>query len=267
MSYTWVVDSELHSPALPAFGDVVEINLAPLIKNPNVSRIRIKRIFLPNLIYNVVTNNQNASITVAAVNYPIVVPAGYYDGMGLCATISGLFNVALAATTYVTEFLWDATNFLVTINVRNTAIPPPNFVPYTFTSTLVTPTESPDLHQLLGFNTNPLVSVTGTELSDGPLNVVADRYAIITCDEAMGVNGSVYGLGTPVKAWHDGVVSVIPLTGNSGDIIEYFPEKDSPWIILPKSDTAGRLTFHLGRDRYRYFGPTQISWTMILEVQ
>jgi hypothetical protein len=270
MSYKWQVDSELHSPTSPAsFGNVVVVNLTPLVKNTNISRVRIRRMFLPNIIYNITANNNVITILIAAIPYTITIPVGYYSGIGIAATITALFNATIAPATYLVELLWDTTNFRVTISVRQTvpAPPPIVYVPYTLTAPVVVAMETPDVLQLLGFNVNPLVSLTGLELSNGPLNIVSDRYALITCDEAHGMNGALYSLGTTVKPWHDGLISVVPLTGSQGDIIEYFPEDDAPWITLSKPNTNNTLTFRLGRDRYRYFGPSEISWSMELEVE
>jgi hypothetical protein len=216
------------------------------------------------------------SLTIGLNTYTITIPTKAYNpGTNLLATIPALFAAtAMGLTTYVLEMLWDTQSYLVTVNVRDTSILPPNFVPYSLVSTLVTPGDTPNVLQLLGFATNPLVSLVGTETSYGPLNSNSDRYAVISCDEARGMNGAIYSVDskpTPTlaigKDWHNGMIALVPLTGDPGDIIEYFPEDKAPWSTLPKGSTNGTLTFRLGRDRYRYFGPTQISWSMELEVQ
>jgi hypothetical protein len=81
------------------------------------------------------------------------------------------------------------------------------------------------------------------------------------------MNGALYNIGSTTKTWQNGLISLVPLTGNVGDVIEYFPENHAPWTTLVKPNTNGILTFRLGRDRYRYFGPDEISWSMELEVE
>lgn len=276
MSYKWLVDSENHSLTYPSsFGDVVTVDLTSLIKTPKISRVRVRRVFLPNVVYNVTANNGQMTLTIG-VGAPvsITIPAGYYSGPDLCTKVAALLNAAAGVgPTYLVEVTWSSSTYLVTVSVRDTTAPPPGYTPFVLSASLATPSITPDVLQLLGFNVNPLNAATGTSTSNGPLNSSPDRYAVITCDEAKGMNGALYSVGTKAtaygglaKPWHDGLVSIVPLTGSQGDVVEYFPENDAPWTTLIRPHTNGTLTFRLGRDRYQTFGPKEISWSMLLEV-
>jgi hypothetical protein len=69
--------------------------------------------------------------------------------------------------------------------------------------------------------------------------------------------------------WHDGLVCHFPLTGNIGDVLDYMPNHDAPWVKISK-ETSGpvqELNFDLHRDAYRYFGPLEIDITLEIEMR
>lgn len=265
MSRRWLIEAKNHTLIPGVWGDVVSIDLRPLLvtpqgaQYPKITSIRLRKVMIPFVIWNVTTDNQTLTITIAGVPYVATVPVGYYSGTALITAVTGAINAALGATPNTISILLGA-DYRVTILVN------PFPTPYTLDSTTIAGL-SPSILTMFGFATDPLVSVGGTETSTGPLNVVTDRCLIVTCDEAKGANGRLDSL-SPL-AWHNGIVSIVPIevSVNSGDVIAYLPEDDAPWVDLVKGNTNGYLTLRLCRLDYPTMGVAQLSWVTELEIR
>jgi hypothetical protein len=218
---------------------------------------------IPFLAYNIISDNQTVALAVGGITYTILITPGYYTGADLLLEIKNALNLLLAATTFSIDLVFSGVTYKTTITVTDSAIPGP--AAFTLTTTTIAAV-SPSVLSMLGFSSDPLVSAGGVEVSDGALNVVADRYLYVTCDQARGKHGIIDPLSP--NTWHEGLVCAIPIAVEvgPGDVISYSPENDSPWVGLVRGSTAGILTFRLARDDYVGMGSPQISWAMELEV-
>lgn len=264
MSRRWVIQAKDFPSAPGQWGSEVTIDLTPLLPVPSVTAVRLRKAFIPLLLQNIVTDNQTVTLTIGASIFAIAVPTGYYGGTSLMSTIKTALNTAMGATTYSIDITFDPNTYLTTIIVFDTAIPGPTA--FALDTTTLSP-DAPSILTMFGFVADPLVSATGTEVSDGPLNVITDRYLLVTCDQAKGAHGVIDILSN--NAWHDGIISLVPIPydSNSGDVIDYCPEDAAPWVGLVRGSTNGTITFRLSRADFPTMGSTQISWVMELEVR
>src|SRR3990172_5405152 len=129
---------------------------------------------------------------------------------------------------------------------------------------------------MLGFQNNPTINGgSGTQLSEWPFNPVMDRYLLVTCDQAKGINTPYDVIAN--QPWHDGIVAMVPLGISPviGSIVNYDTDDDAPWGAIPALHKTffgaaindELLTFHISRNRYRYFGPTHVYYTLLIEVR
>jgi hypothetical protein len=259
----WLIHAKDYPTAVGQWGDSVTIDMTALLPNPAISSLRVRKAQVPFIPWNIVTDNQTVTIAVGGIDYAAAVDVGYYSGSDLITALVGAINTALAATTFSVDIAWDTIDFTVNIQMTDSSVP--GLAPFTMTTT-TTADISPSILTMLGFGTDPLVSVGGDETSSGALNVETDRYLLITCDQAKGKRGPLYSLST--NAWHDGLVGYIPIPDqvNPGQVIAYKPKRsESPWIELVQEATANAITFHLCRNDYQYMGGGQINWMMLLE--
>ncbi|MFA5091086.1 MAG: hypothetical protein WC483_00360 [Candidatus Paceibacterota bacterium] len=267
-SRDWIVHASLFPSAVGVWGDQVSIDLTTRLPPPSeVTAIRIRNASVPYIVYNVLTANQTVELTIGGIVYTVLVTPGYYSGASLLTAIKNLLATAIALTPYVIDLTFSAVTYLTTITLVDTGAPPPGYFPFTLSTPLVAPVTTPSILTMLGFATNPLVSLTGNETSGGPLNVISDRELFITCDQARGAMGRIDSLAGPT--WHQGAAMrvEIPTSASAGDVINYAPESNAPWITLVRGNTAGAITFRLSRTDFSTMGPTQVSWVMTLEVR
>jgi hypothetical protein len=263
MTNVWLIEAKNFPSAPGVWGESITVPLATLVPTGELTSVRVRKAIIPLVLYNVVTDNRTVSILVGGTLYTVHLIPGYYSGSQLLTEIKTFLNDILVATTYSVALTFDSNTFLVTIEVTDSSIPGP--VAFTLTTT-TTATLSPSILTMLGFVTDPLVSTTGTELSSGPLNVVTDRFLILTCDEAKGKHGVYESLSTSV--WHNGIIATIPIEANVsvGDVVTYTPELDSKWVNLVRGNAAGNITLRLARGDYSTMGASQVSWVVELEV-
>ena len=265
-SYIWIVDSGYNVPAgATTIGDAVavDINLrAPLLKP---SAVRVREVYVPNVTYNITTNNNAFTIRVNAIDYPTSIPVGYYTAAALVSAVKNALVAVLALTIYLPSLTASVSSYLTTLTVTDTMTS--TLTPFAFATPVVVDDDTPSLLFLLGWDegSSPIVSITGTATSDGPINSDCDRLTMITCDQAIGMNGAIDSL-TP-KDWQSGILTTFNVDMPKGQVIDFTPRDDATWVTLVRPPVDGVLTFRLSRNYYRYFGPSRIYWTMVLEVR
>jgi hypothetical protein len=264
MSRRWLIQAKDFPTAPGVWGDSATIDLTTLLPSPNITAIRVRKAMIPMLIWNVTSDNQTARLTVGGPTYTVTLTPGYYSGSSLATALANALNTALGATTFSVSIVTNPSSYLTTITVTDSAIPGP--APFTL-DTISLATLSPSILTMFGFGTDPLVSLTGVETSTGALNVVTDRFLLITCDEARGNMGIIDSLNP--SAWHKGIICVVPIkvAVNPGDVICYTPEADSPWINLVRPSTNNAFTLRLSRNDYPTMGGQQTNWAIELEVR
>lgn len=274
-TFTFLVKARTHTVLPGDCGNLVTINLTPIIGNFHVQGIRIREVHVPLIMYNITDNNNIIELNIPSGSpyppptYSITLAPGSYSAAGLCSAIIDAFTTAFIATTYSFVATFSDVDFLTTLQLVDSALPPPGFVSYDLRCNWVVPDETPPLFQLLGFGTGTVLiaSATGSETSPAPMNSTIDRLGLITCRECVGMV-TAYG-SAEAPTWHDGLVSHFPLTGNVGDVVDYMPGHDAPWIKISKEPNGPItvLNLELHRDAYQFFGPTEIDMTLIIELR
>lgn len=276
MSYTWLVSSGDHVPfGSLVIGDVLDIDLSTVMPGKRVTSVRIRRVMVPDVAYNVVLENQRFIITIGGVDYIVTVPVGYYKRDELVATVNAALTAALALTLHTAAFTYNSMTFCAPLVVRtggvavaySVDIPP---------SAVYRP--APSMLKLLGIDDrvlpiayDPLVPA-GPLANPGPVNSTVDRFALITCDQAHGLRGELTSLSANLLSnptrypWHNGIVSIFPLELPKGQVTSYVPDNDAPWVHIVRSEANMILRFRLNRQEYERFGPMIIEWSMLLEV-
>ena len=263
MARRWYLQAKDYPESATEWGNLVTVDISALLPRLGISALRVRKLVIPYLGYNVVPNNATVVLTIDAADYSVTLDSGYYTAATLLAALNAGFAVQLAATTHAFLASFSTSTFLTTILVTTLGVG----APFTLTGTVLAPDTTPNLLTLLGYTPPALVSLTGLEVSPGPLNVVTDRCLFVTCDEARGAHGALESLSA--TTWHDGIIAIVPLAAsvNVGDTVVYVPETDSPWIGLVRGHTGGTISFRLVRNDYQTMGCNQINWVMEIEVR
>jgi len=270
----WIIESHTHLISDDEYGEYIILELSDMPRPSKIRYIRITEAEIPYIPANITSDMNQPTLRIGGSDYTITIEPGYYSGLELLNELSSKFNAALtaAATTYSISFTYYPNKDRVVITAQDTSGPTPTaFTIYNEVPPLVR--TSPLLTELLGFDTSPIFGdgtggePVGTATATGPLNVVQDRYILITCDEAKGYN-SVYSVHKAgVEDWKDGIVAKIqiPPDVDHGTILAY-SNPNAPWIPLSKELDPNNpaLTFRLSRNRYRTFGQPKVMWEMTL---
>lgn len=262
MVRTLSLDAEFSTSTPGSWGDVLEIDLNTILPDPRVQSIKLLAAHVPLLLWNVQTDNQTLVLTVGGVPYTILIAPGNYDGPTLSMAITSAFNVAMTATTYTMTITIDSISNYATTTVTDSAIPGP--AAFTLDPSPAVG-DTPSIGELLGYDAGILSSIGATPLiATGPINLIMDRYILITCDEARGAFGHIHST-TPLD-WHDGILAQqdIPPAAIVGTIINC-DKGDTP-ITLSTPPIDGILHLRLSRTRHRLFGPQKVGWSVQVEV-
>lgn len=265
MARRWIVRAKDYPSAPGVWGDSATIDLTGLLPAAAVSSVRVRKAMIPMLCYNVMIDNQTLRLTVGGPTYTVTILPGFYSVTSMITAIKAAINAALVATPYVFDMAFSPITYRVSIAITDTSIPAP--APFTLDTTTLAGL-SPSILTMMGYSTDPLVSLSGSEISNGAANVVTDRLFYITCDEAKGRHGVIDSL-SPLP-WHDGIICVVPIETNtcaSGDVIMYDPEDHAPWVSLVRTNTNGTITLRIAREEYPTIGSSQVSWVIELEVR
>jgi hypothetical protein len=261
------------------------LDLSTLSPQRPVSEIRIRRAMVPNVSWNIVTQNQVFVISFApfAATYTITLPNGYYNRDELIFEVNTQIAAALVATTYSMVFNYNARTFQISITATDAGVPVAFRLDLPRDGTgKVEYKDYPNIYFMLGIDDVALVSL-GTLITSatwsihlGAVNSDPNRYAMITCAQANGLNGKInsfnYATGVitdvdpPVYAWQEGIVAIFPLELPKGKITDYAPEDDALWIPVV-IDQHQLLTFSLSQGEYLRFGPSYVYWSILLEVR
>jgi hypothetical protein len=235
--------------------------------NRTFSAVRARRVWFPNILYNVTDTNHHMAVTIAGTVYSITVPIGYYDLNQLISVILASAAIALAATTYVMVLTYNPITMRTTLAFRDISIPA--YVAFS----LYAPPGYPHINllRLLGFFEQLTVASAGPILSDGIPASDANKFMFIWCYEAAGKYGILVGQRNNPGVELFGIVAVVPLCLPKGQICDYHPGNNAPWIplIIPTGYTPARpghyLQFIPRPEIEDGLPDLNISWVMELE--
>lgn len=263
MSRNWIIQAKDYPSAPGEWGDTCTIDVRPYLPNGTVTAVRVRSITIPFLVYNVMSDNELLTMTIGGVAYTATIPHGFYTGAALMTVAKNALNLAIALSMHTVDIQFDSTSYRVTITVSDGG----GIQPFDLAALNINGYSISILRQF-GFTNDTIHNVAhAAVVSDGPLNTSADRYFLLTCNEANGKHGVYESLST--KDWHDGIIAYIPIpwSVNPGDVFHYEPPEDTRWVNLVRGSTRGLLTFNIRRANFLSLGPAQIDWTMELEVR
>jgi hypothetical protein len=262
MNNKYMLGSSVHPDVatLPAYGDRMVVDLSnTILSSESISRVRVVSTAIPQIMYNIVNDvgtppmiNNTLSVTVGATTHVITVPPGFYNGNALLSLLKTLIDTAFAPA-YVCTTSFDTTTFVTQLSMQ-TALGIPQAFDMSTTSS-----NAPSILTLLGYYNNSYAGLD-TYSSESSLNVFKDRQLMITCEELLGINTNIDSLST--RSWHEGIVAQVPLTGDTGDIMNWEPQNEAKWANLTSPGNQRIFHFRLTREFYPRFGPSIIDWTM-----
>lgn len=278
MSYIWLIGSQYHPPTDPldtTIGNVVDIDMAALMPNRKVAAVRVRQAMVPNISFTVMPSNQSFIFTILDNTQTITIPLGYYTRDALLVAVNTALTGAVTAPDSAV-FTYNARTFTARIAASRGGVAQPFSLDLPPLVPPATYRDAPSIMALMGIDDRVLpitydpLTDTGPIANPAPINSDADRYALITCDQAQGLRGTIesfaYQASPPRMPWHNGIVAVFPLPLPKGEISQYFPGDAAQWVQLVRGDANTVIRFRLSRDRYEYFGPTAIYWSMLLEL-
>lgn len=239
--------------------------------------------------YNVNDDNNQLEINIpnippatggAVVGLIVNITSGSYNAEELISEVVGSVNAALstAGTPYSLDIQYDENTQQTTSAMLDSGAPG-----FTIFATItqvqaINPPNAPPIASLLGREKSASgiidLSAAGYVTSEGPVDIMSDRFLFIQCDQAIGLGGKIQSLSVTVsdKSWHDGMVQMIPL-GKSF----YENNNNDLWVPLPAAIQAGvvapgdsDLVLRLHRHMYRYWqdsGTQSVKWAVEFELR